>query len=38
MFLEHIGEEAIADFDLPTGIPRQYTLDANLRVEQVSYL
>ena len=38
MFLEQIGEEAIADFDLPTGIPRQYSLDANLRLEQVSYL
>ena len=38
MFLEKIGEEAIADFDLPTGIPRQYSLDANLRLEQVSYL
>ena len=38
MFLEQIGEEAIADFDLPTGIPRQYSLDANLRLEQVTYL
>ena len=38
MFLEKIGEEAIADFDLPTGIPRQYSLDANLRLEQVTYL
>jgi 2,3-bisphosphoglycerate-dependent phosphoglycerate mutase len=37
-FLEHIGEAAIADFDLPTGIPRQYTLDAGLRVESVNYL
>ena len=38
MFLEQIGEEAIADFDLPTGIPRQYSLDANLRLEHVTYL
>lgn len=38
MFLEHIGEEAIADFDLPTGIPRQYVLDANLVLEHVGYL
>ena len=38
MFLEHIGEEAIADFDLPTGIPRQYVLDANLALEHVGYL
>ena len=38
MFLEHIGEEAIADFDLPTGIPRRYILDAGLQLQQVDYL
>jgi 2,3-bisphosphoglycerate-dependent phosphoglycerate mutase len=38
MFLEHIGEEAIADFDLPTGVPRRYVLDDSLRVRQVGYL
>ena len=38
MFLEHIGEEAIADFDLPTGIPRRYMLDDELHIRQVGYL
>ena len=38
MFLEHIGEEAIADFDLPTGIPRRYMLDAALAILEVGYL
>lgn len=38
MFLEHIGEEAIADFDLPTGVPRRYILDDALRVQEVAYL
>lgn len=38
MFLEHIGEEAIADVDLPTGIPRRYILDDSLRVQEVGYL
>lgn len=38
MFLEHIGEEAIADVDLPTGIPRRYMLDDSLRVQEVGYL
>lgn len=38
MFLEHIGEEAIADFDLPTGIPRRYILDDSLTIRQVDYL
>lgn len=38
MFLEHIGEEAIADFDLPTGIPRRYLLDDSLNIRQVGYL
>jgi len=38
MYLEKIGEEAIADFDLPTGIPRRYLLDAGLNVQSVTYL
>jgi len=38
MFLEHIGEEAIADVDLPTGIPRRYLLDDALRLQEVGYL
>jgi len=38
MHLENISETAIADVDLPTGIPRRYVLDPGLRVENVSYL
>ena len=38
MFLEHIGEEAIADVDLPTGIPRRYVLDESLQVQKAGYL
>lgn len=38
MFLEHLGEEAIADVDLPTGIPRRYVLDEELCVQEVGYL
>ncbi|HEV2480191.1 MAG TPA: 2,3-diphosphoglycerate-dependent phosphoglycerate mutase [Puia sp.] len=38
MFLEHIGEEAISDVALPTGVPRRYTLDDALRVQEVGYL
>ena len=38
MVLEHIGEEAIADFALPTGIPRRYVLDDSLHIREVGYL
>jgi len=38
MFLEHISEEAIADVDLPTGIPRRYSLDESLRILATAYL
>ena len=38
MFLEKIGEEAIADVDLPTGIPRRYTLNDALALQKVDYL
>lgn len=38
MYLEDISETAIADVDLPTGIPRCYVLDSSLRIENVSYL
>jgi 2,3-bisphosphoglycerate-dependent phosphoglycerate mutase len=38
MYLEHIGETAIADVDLPTGIPRRYILDSGLRIENAAYL
>ncbi len=38
MFLEDFSEEAIADVDLPTGVPRRYELDAELKVLKVGYL
>jgi 2,3-bisphosphoglycerate-dependent phosphoglycerate mutase len=38
MYLEDISETAIADVDLPTGIPRRYVLDSSLRIENVCYL
>jgi 2,3-bisphosphoglycerate-dependent phosphoglycerate mutase len=38
MGLEGISETAIADVDLPTGVPRRYELDAAMRVIKVDYL
>jgi 2,3-bisphosphoglycerate-dependent phosphoglycerate mutase len=38
MHLEHISETAIADVDLPTGIPRRYVLDESLQIQAVDYL
>lgn len=38
MYLEKIGEEAIADVDLPTGIPRRYTLNDALQLKDVKNL
>jgi 2,3-bisphosphoglycerate-dependent phosphoglycerate mutase len=38
MELEGISEEAIADVDLPTGVPRRYELDGAGRVVKVNYL
>ena len=38
MHLEQLSEEEIADVDLPTGIPRLYTMDEQLRIGKVSYL
>ena len=38
MHLEQISETAIADVNLPTGIPRLYTMDDQLRIEKVNYL
>jgi 2,3-bisphosphoglycerate-dependent phosphoglycerate mutase len=38
MHLEHIGEDAIANVDLPTGIPRLYTFDERLTVQSVDNL
>jgi 2,3-bisphosphoglycerate-dependent phosphoglycerate mutase len=38
MHLEHIGEDKITAVDLPTGTPRLYTFDEQLRVVSVDYL
>jgi len=38
MYLEHIGEEEIAEVNLPTGAPRQYNLNEQLQIEEVKYL
>ena len=38
MYLENISPEAIAEVNLPTGVPRMYTMDGELRVEGVEYL
>jgi 2,3-bisphosphoglycerate-dependent phosphoglycerate mutase len=38
MYLEHIGEEAITEVNIPTGTPRLYTLRADLTIEKVGYL
>jgi len=38
MHLEAISEAAIAEVNIPTGLPRQYRLDANGKIEEVVYL
>ena len=38
MYLEHISDTAIAEVDLPTGIPRRYILDGSLRIENAASL
>ena len=38
MMLEDISEDDISHVDLPTGVPRLYTLTAGLKVEKVDYL
>jgi 2,3-bisphosphoglycerate-dependent phosphoglycerate mutase len=38
MSLEGITEEAIAEVDLPTGVPRRYDFDASLRIVKVNDL
>ena len=38
MYLEGISEHDIADFDLPTGAPRRYTLDEDSTIKGVDYL
>jgi 2,3-bisphosphoglycerate-dependent phosphoglycerate mutase len=36
--LEGISDEAIAELNIPTGVPRRYELDADLRVVAAEYL
>ena len=38
MYLEQLSEEAIAEVNLPTGTPRVYSLNEQLKIEKVSYL
>jgi len=38
MYLEAIDQQAIAKVDLPTGIPRHYIFDDNLKILSVAYL
>ena len=38
MHLEHIGEDKIAAIDLPTGHPRMYTFDEQMRLVSADYL
>lgn len=38
MYLEHIDQEAIAHVNIPTGTPRLYTLDEDLKIDHVTYL
>ncbi len=38
MYLENISEEEISNLNIPTGIPRQFVFDKNLKVLEVKYL
>jgi 2,3-bisphosphoglycerate-dependent phosphoglycerate mutase len=38
MYLENISSEEIVKVNIPTGTPRLYTMDENLKVLQVEYL
>ena len=38
MYLEQLSEEEIAEVNLPTGTPRLYTLNKELKIEKVAYL
>ncbi|MBC7525822.1 MAG: 2,3-bisphosphoglycerate-dependent phosphoglycerate mutase [Flavobacterium sp.] len=38
MYLENISEEEISNFNIPTGIPKQYIFDENLNILEVKYL
>jgi 2,3-bisphosphoglycerate-dependent phosphoglycerate mutase len=38
MYLENISQEEISNLNIPTGIPKQYIFDENLKVLEVKYL
>jgi len=38
MHIENINEEAIADVNIPTGVPRLYHFSNDLKIESVNYL
>ena len=38
MALEGISESDIAELNIPTGVPRLYSLSDSLQIENVSYL
>ncbi|MFT4204534.1 MAG: 2,3-bisphosphoglycerate-dependent phosphoglycerate mutase [Chitinophagaceae bacterium] len=37
-FLEHIDDKEISEFNIPTGVPKLYVLDAELNVVETRYL
>jgi 2,3-bisphosphoglycerate-dependent phosphoglycerate mutase len=38
MYLENINKESIEEVDIPTGIPKIYTLDTELKIIRMAYL
>jgi 2,3-bisphosphoglycerate-dependent phosphoglycerate mutase len=38
MYLEGISEVDIAEFNIPTGVPRRYAFDSSMKVTEVAYL
>ena len=38
MYLENISKKQVSNLNIPTGIPKQYTFDGNLKVLEVKYL
>ena len=38
MYLEDVSADDIADVNIPTGVPRRYTLDDSLEIKSAEYL
>ena len=38
MYLENISEQEISNLNIPTGVPRCYDFDENLKINKVNYL